>query len=173
MRAALARQAEPLIRAPPIAPPNWTASVRRASKPRMEAFLVSFSTVAIAEIRPHPLYLAAGGTVSQALADPGRGIVGTIANHGDCGVPGRLAWKYLTPPILDAVVGVSLLRMALWTLKPDKLDGGVATGGRGAFVATLIAFFIAEIGDKTQIATMALAAAYANLPGRRLRTTCA
>jgi putative Ca2+/H+ antiporter (TMEM165/GDT1 family) len=57
-----------------------------------------------------------------------------------------------------------MLGMAFWTLIPDKLDGDDAkTGGHGAFVATLIAFFVAEIGDKTQIATAALAAGYSNL----------
>jgi putative Ca2+/H+ antiporter (TMEM165/GDT1 family) len=66
--------------------------------------------------------------------------------------------------MLDGIVGVSMIGMALWALKPDTLDES-STGVRraSAFVATLIAFFIAEIGDKTQIATVALAAAYSNL----------
>jgi putative Ca2+/H+ antiporter (TMEM165/GDT1 family) len=62
------------------------------------------------------------------------------------------------------IVGISMILMALWTLKPDTLDERDAAPRRSsAFVATLIAFFIAEIGDKTQIATMALAAAYSSL----------
>src|SRR5665213_3818680 len=68
-----------------------------------------------------------------------------------------------TPHVLDTVVGLSMLGMAAWTLIPDKLDGKIKTDGHGAFMATLIAFFIAEIGDKTQIATAALAAGYSNL----------
>jgi len=56
-----------------------------------------------------------------------------------------------------------MLAMALWTLKPDRLEDGTAVSRRGAFLATLVAFFVAEIGDKTQIATVALAAGYANL----------
>src|SRR5258708_7876012 len=57
-----------------------------------------------------------------------------------------------------------MIGMALWTLKPDKLDEDSARVSRtGAFLATLVAFFIAEIGDETQIATVALAAAYSNL----------
>jgi putative Ca2+/H+ antiporter (TMEM165/GDT1 family) len=62
------------------------------------------------------------------------------------------------------VVGVSMIVMALWALKPDKLgEHGGPIARRGVFMATLIAFFIAEIGDKTQVATVALAAAYSSL----------
>ena len=67
-------------------------------------------------------------------------------------------------PRMIALVGVSMIVMALWTLKPDTLDEkSTEKKRRGAFLATLITFFIAEIGDKTQIATVALAAAYSNL----------
>jgi putative Ca2+/H+ antiporter (TMEM165/GDT1 family) len=70
----------------------------------------------------------------------------------------------LKPRALEIVVGVSMIAMALWTLKPDKLDESAGSAGAmGAFLATLTSFFIAEIGDKTQIATLALAAAYPNL----------
>src|SRR5450755_3773421 len=66
-----------------------------------------------------------------------------------------------------------MIAMALWTLKPDKLDEEQSNvTGTGAFVATVIAFFIAEIGDKTQIATIALAAAYPNLLAVIAGTTC-
>jgi putative Ca2+/H+ antiporter (TMEM165/GDT1 family) len=81
--------------------------------------------------------------------------------------------KLLNPSALAAVVGVSMIAMALWTLKPDKLDEGAASvGAAGAFAATLMTFFIAEIGDKTQIATLALAAAYPNLVAVVAGTTC-
>ena len=64
----------------------------------------------------------------------------------------------------DGVVGVSMIGMALWTLRPDTLEEGSTRVRRtSAFVATIVAFFIAEIGDKTQIATVALAAAYSSL----------
>ncbi len=88
----------------------------------------------------------------------------TLANHLLAGIVGVHAGRFLTPSRLDTVVGVSLIGMALWTLKPDKIEES-ATGLRrsSAFLATLVAFFIAEIGDKTQIATVALAAAYSNL----------
>ena len=72
--------------------------------------------------------------------------------------------RFLTPALLDTVVGISMIVMALWTLKPDRLEEDASRTGRSnAFIATLVAFFIAEIGDKTQIATVALAAAYSNL----------
>src|SRR6185437_8212097 len=80
--------------------------------------------------------------------------------------------RALTPQILDAAVGVSMIAMSLWTLKPDTLDEAATSGSqRGAFLATLVTFFIAEIGDKTQIATVALAAAYSNLPAVIVGTT--
>jgi putative Ca2+/H+ antiporter (TMEM165/GDT1 family) len=66
-----------------------------------------------------------------------------------------------------------MLAMGLWTLKPDTLEQHAgARSSAGAFVATLIAFFLAEIGDKTQIATVALAAAYPNLIAVIGGTTC-
>jgi putative Ca2+/H+ antiporter (TMEM165/GDT1 family) len=90
-------------------------------------------------------------------------ILATLANHLAAGALGVWFGRYLTPDLLNLVVGVSLLGMALWTLVPDKADEGPSTGRRGAFLATLIAFFLAEIGDKTEVATLALAAAYSNL----------
>jgi putative Ca2+/H+ antiporter (TMEM165/GDT1 family) len=88
----------------------------------------------------------------------------TIANHAVAAIIGQRLGHALTPRILDTAVGISMIVMSLWTLKPDTLDESSAGGKRrGAFLATLITFFIAEIGDKTQIATVALAAAYSNL----------
>ncbi|HEY5337438.1 MAG TPA: TMEM165/GDT1 family protein [Rhizomicrobium sp.] len=131
----------------------------------MEAFLVSLSTVAIAEMGDRTQLLAL--VLSAKFRKPAPIItailLATIANHALAGFLGIYFAKYLTPHILDIVVGVSMLGMSIWTLIPDKLDGETTTGGRGAFMATLIAFFIAEIGDKTQIATAALAAGYSNL----------
>jgi putative Ca2+/H+ antiporter (TMEM165/GDT1 family) len=91
-------------------------------------------------------------------------LLATIANHAVAGFVGVTFAQFLTPRILDITVGLSMLGMAVWSLIPDKLDSDDAkTNGRGAFMATLIAFFIAEIGDKTQIATAALAAGYRDL----------
>jgi putative Ca2+/H+ antiporter (TMEM165/GDT1 family) len=131
----------------------------------MEAFLVSLSTIAIAEIgdRTQLLSLLLAVKFRKPWSILAGVLLATLANHAIAGFLGVWFGKYLSPPLLDAAVGVSLVGMALWTLKPDTLDVGFDAGGRGAFAATLIGFFIAEIGDKTQIATMALAAGYANL----------
>jgi putative Ca2+/H+ antiporter (TMEM165/GDT1 family) len=87
----------------------------------------------------------------------------TLTNHAVAGLIGVRLGRFLTPTLLDAVVGLSMIGMALWALKPDTLEDKPGRRPAGAFVATLVAFFIAEIGDKTQIATVALAAAYENL----------
>jgi len=132
----------------------------------MEAFLVSLSTVAIAEIGDRTQLLAL--VLAAHYRRPWPIIAGivcaTLVNHAVAGFIGERLGSFLTPARLDAVVGVSLIGMALWTLKPDKIDEEGAEPRRAsAFIATCIAFFVAEIGDKTQIATMALAAAYSNL----------
>jgi len=132
----------------------------------MEAFLVSLSTVAIAEMGDRTQLLAL--VLTAHFRKPWPILAGifcaTLANHAVAGFLGAYFGAYLTPARLDLIVGSSLLAMALWTMKPDTLDASTATPRRAsAFMATVIAFFIAEIGDKTQIATMALAAAYSSL----------
>jgi Ca2+/H+ antiporter, TMEM165/GDT1 family len=132
----------------------------------MEALLISASTVAIAEMgdRTQLLALVLAARYRKPWPILAGMLVATLANHGAAGALGALFGRHLTPTVLDASVGVSMIAMALWTLKPDSLDDAGPTAGRtGPFVATLIAFFIAEIGDKTQFATIALAAAYPSL----------
>ena len=132
----------------------------------MQAFLVSLSTVAIAEMgdRTQLLALVLSAQFRKPVPIILAILLATIANHAVAGFLGVWFAKYLTPHILDLVVGASMIGMALWTLIPDKLDSEDAkTGRRGAFMATLVAFFIAEIGDKTQIATATLAAGYHDL----------
>ena len=99
-------------------------------------------------------------------------LLATLANHALAGIIGVWFGKFLSPALLDSVVGVSMIAMALWVLKPDSLDGAGTANHRGAFLATLIVFFIAEIGDKTQIATVALAAGYSSLTAVVGGTTC-
>jgi putative Ca2+/H+ antiporter (TMEM165/GDT1 family) len=95
-----------------------------------------------------------------------------LGNHALAGIVGVWFGKFVSPALLDTLVGVSMIAMALWVLKPDRLDGSDPANRRGAFVATLIAFFIAEIGDKTQIATVALVAGYSNLGAVVAGTAC-
>jgi putative Ca2+/H+ antiporter (TMEM165/GDT1 family) len=140
----------------------------------MESFLVSISTVAIAEMgdRTQLLSLMLAAHYRRPWPILAGVLCATLANHAVAGIIGIRLGGFLTPTLLDAVVGASMMGMALWTLKPDKLDENSNRVKRtSAFVATLIAFFIAEIGDKTQIATVALAAAYSNLPAVVAGTT--
>ena len=131
----------------------------------MEAFLVSLTTVAIEEMgdRTQLLSLVLAAHYRQPWPILAGVLLATLANHALAGIIGVWFGKFLSPALLDSIVGVSMIAMALWVLKPDSLDDGNLVNRRGAFVATLIAFFIAEIGDKTQIATVALAAGYSNL----------
>jgi Ca2+/H+ antiporter, TMEM165/GDT1 family len=132
----------------------------------MESFLISLSTVAIAEMgdRTQLLSLMLAARFRRPWPILAGILCATLANHAAAALIGQRLGHVLTPRILDAAVGVSMIAMALWTLKPDTLDEESPGGARrGAFLATLISFFVAEIGDKTQIATLALAAAYPNL----------
>jgi len=93
-------------------------------------------------------------------------------NHAAAGAVGGWVAQAMGPNILRWVIGVSFLAMAGWTLIPDKFDEDDATLARaGVFMATFIAFFLAEMGDKTQVATVALAASYAALLPVVLGTT--
>ena len=91
-------------------------------------------------------------------------LVATLLNHALAAWLGALAAQWLQPSVLRWIVAASFLAVALWTLKPDQLDSeGERLPARGAFIATTIAFFVAEIGDKTQVATVLLAARYSPL----------
>ena len=132
----------------------------------MESLLVSISTIAVAEMgdRTQLLSMLLAARYRRPWAILAGVLCATLANHAVAGLVGVRVGRLLTPTLLDAVVGISMLGMALWTLKPDTLpEQPTASSSASAFVATLVAFFIAEIGDKTQIATLALAAAYSNL----------
>ena len=91
-------------------------------------------------------------------------LVATWLNHATAGLLGAWVARALGPAVLRWVIGISFIAMAAWMLVPDKIDDEAAKPSRfGAFGATLIAFFLAEMGDKTQIATVALAARYPDL----------
>lgn len=85
----------------------------------------------------------------------------TILNHGLAGILGLWITQILSPEILRWVLGLSFIAMALWTLVPDKIDDEASFGLKsGVFLTTLVTFFLAEMGDKTQVATIAMAAHY-------------
>jgi putative Ca2+/H+ antiporter (TMEM165/GDT1 family) len=132
----------------------------------MEAFLISITTISVAEIgdRTQLLSLLLAARFRRPWPIIAGILCATLANHAVAGVIGVWFGSLLKPRTLEIVVGISMIAMAIWTLKPDKLDeSSGAAGAMGAFLATLTSFFVAEIGDKTQIATLALAAAYPSL----------
>jgi putative Ca2+/H+ antiporter (TMEM165/GDT1 family) len=132
----------------------------------MQAFLISLTTIAVAEIgdRTQLLSLVLAARYRRPLPIIAGILCATLANHAAAGFVGIWFGSLLKPRSMELIVGISMIAMALWTLKPDKLGAEtVSTGAMGAFLATLTSFFIAEIGDKTQIATIALAAGYPNL----------
>ena len=89
-------------------------------------------------------------------------IVATLANHAAAGAVGSWVASFFSAATLSAVLALAFAAVALWTLVPDKLDDDEASGLKryGPFLTTLIAFFLAEMGDKTQVATVMLAAQY-------------
>ena len=129
----------------------------------MESFLVSTGVVALAEIGDKTQLLSF--LLAARFRKPLPIVLGilfaTLLNHALAGALGTLVTAWLGPQALRWVLGVSFILMAAWILVPDRLD---ADDGRlprlGVFGATLVAFFLAEMGDKTQVATVALAARY-------------
>ena len=95
----------------------------------------------------------------------------TLANHFLAGYVGTWLAGLMSPETLKWVIAVSFFVFALWALKPDKLDESRHLRGAGVFLTTLFAFFIVEMGDKTQLATVALAARYDSLVAVVLGTT--
>lgn len=131
----------------------------------MEALLVSTGIVALAEMGDKTQLLAF--ILAARFKRPLPIILGillaTLLNHGLAGAFGAWITTVVGPDILRWVLGLSFIAMAIWMLIPDKLEDEDAqiAGKFGVFGATFITFFLAEMGDKTQIATIALAAHYA------------
>ncbi|KRB79522.1 TMEM165/GDT1 family protein [Noviherbaspirillum sp. Root189] len=129
----------------------------------MEAFLISTGIVALAEIGDKTQLLAFILAAKFRKPIPiALGILGaTLFNHGFAGALGAWITSLLDPGTLRWILGVSFIAMAVWTLIPDKFDEDDAKLSRfGVLGATFVAFFLAEMGDKTQVATIALAAQY-------------
>jgi len=140
----------------------------------MDALLVSAAVVALAEIgdKTQLLALALAARFRRRWAVIGGILVATLANHALAGILGRLVGDLMSPEVMRWVVGLSFLPMAAWALVPDRApQPGTARGRLGPFLATSVAFFLVEIGDKTQIATVALAARYPSLVAVILGTT--
>lgn len=129
----------------------------------MDAFLIATGLVALAEIgdKTQLLALLLAARFRQPWPIVWGILVATIANHALAGWLGLLIAEWLTEDLLRWVLGVGFLAMAAWMLIPDKLDEQPDTQGRwGVFGTTCLLFFVAEMGDKTQIATVALAAQF-------------
>ncbi|MDB5752999.1 MAG: putative transrane protein [Ramlibacter sp.] len=132
----------------------------------MEAFLASFGMVAIAEMGDKTQLLS----FFLAARFPGRhwaiiaGIFGaTIANHFVAAALGDWVAASVSADVMRWVLGVAFLGFAAWALIPDKFEDSGKASRYGPFATTLVAFFLAEMGDKTQFATIALGAKYASL----------
>ncbi len=144
------------MRFPPIRPD-------RTPSP-MEAFFISTAIVALAEMGDKTQLLAL--VLAARFRKPWPIVLGilvaTLVNHGLAGAVGAWVTTFLGPQVLRWILGASFIAMAIWMLIPDKLDEGEADGSPrwGVFGTTVVAFFLAEMGDKTQIATVMLAAKY-------------
>lgn len=130
----------------------------------MEAFLVSTGVVALAEMGDKTQLLAL--VLAARYRKPVPIILGilvaTLANHALAAAVGTWVTDAIGKDAMRWVLALSFIAMALWTLIPDKLDDAETKKVRlGVFGTTLVAFFLVEMGDKTQVATVALAAGYA------------
>lgn len=132
----------------------------------MESLLVSTGVVALAEIGDKTQLLAF--ILAARFKRPVPIVLGilaaTLINHGLAGALGAWITSVLSPDVMRWVLGLSFIGMAIWTLIPDKIEEEETQVAHklGVFGATLVTFFLAEMGDKTQIATVALAAHYAS-----------
>ncbi len=136
----------------------------RAWRLDMEAFLISTGIVALAEMGDKTQLLSL--VLAARFRKPWPIVLGilvaTLANHALAGAVGSWVTTVLGPDVLRWVLGLSFIAMAVWMLIPDKLDDeeGDEAPRMGVFMTTVVAFFLAEMGDKTQIATVMLAAQY-------------
>ena len=140
----------------------------------MEAILTSIAVVAFAEIGDKTMLLAI--VLATRFRKPAPVLAGilvaTLANHGIAAFVGQSIASILEGRWFRLAVGASFIAMAMWTLVPDKLDREDQMPPRfGAFLTTAVAFFLVEIGDKTQIATIALGARFQTILSVTIGTT--
>jgi putative Ca2+/H+ antiporter (TMEM165/GDT1 family) len=168
MRAPHARRLGETI-GPCARPVGWRASPVRLARPfAMEAFILSTLAVVLAEIGDKTQLLAL--TLAARYRRPWPIVAGilvaTLANHTLAAALGSWVRAALPPDALEWLVALSFFAVAAWTLIPDKLEAGEARPTRshfGIFGVTLVAFFLAEMGDKTQVATAVLGARFGAL----------
>ncbi len=131
----------------------------------MQALLVSAALVAAAEMgdKTQLLALALAARFRRPWPILAGILIATIANHLLAGVVGTWLAQHIAPEVLQWAVALSFFAFALWTLRPDSFDDSRDYSGGSVFITTAFAFFIAEMGDKTQLATVALAARYQSL----------
>jgi len=139
----------------------------------MEAFLTSTSIVAVAEMGDKTQLLSF--VLAARFRKPWPIVLGillaTLANHFLAGAVGAWIASLVSPVTLKWIVAISFFAFGLWALKPDELEENPAMPSAGVFLTTLVAFFLVEMGDKTQLATIALAARYDSLVAVVLGTT--
>ena len=140
----------------------------------MEALLVSTGVVSLGEMgdKTQLLAMLLAARFRRPLPIIAGIFAATLANHAFAGALGGAVAQLMGPQLLRWVIGGSFLAMAAWMLVPDEIDEARASGHRfGVFGTTVLSFFIAEMGDKTQIATVALAARYHELAAVVMGTT--
>ena len=141
-----------------------------------QAFIVSTSVVALAEMgdKTQLLSLILAARYRKPMPIVLGILVATLLNHAIAGALGAWLSSLMRPEVLNWVMAAVFIAMGLWILVPDKLDEddvAVPKQQMGVFFATVVAFFLAEMGDKTQFATIALAAQYSDVLSVVLGTT--
>jgi len=141
----------------------------------MEALLVSIGIVALAEIgdKTQLLTLVLAARHKKPWPIVAGIAVATLVNHAIAGAVGAWLTKAIGPEAMRWILGISFIAMAVWILVPDKLDNDTDASRKvgGVFLTTTVLFFLVEIGDKTQIATVALAARFDSLLAVVMGTT--
>jgi putative Ca2+/H+ antiporter (TMEM165/GDT1 family) len=139
----------------------------------LEALFVSTAVVAIGEIgdKTQLLALMLAARFRRPWPIVAGILVATLANHTLAGWVGNWVRQVVSPEVLKWILGLSFFAVAAWALKPDSYEGGVERSVAGVFTVTLVAFFLAEMGDKTQVATVMLAAKFASLSAVVVGTT--
>lgn len=132
----------------------------------MDAFLISTGLVTLAEMgdRTQLLAFLLAAKFRRPLPIMLGILIATLANHAFAGFLGQWFAELVTPNVLRWVLALTFFAMAVWMMIPDKLDDDTPDNSKyGVLITTIIAFFLAEIGDKTQVATVALAARFDDL----------